>query len=163
MPTFETKVPPTRRLSHLERLEAESIFIMREVAAEFQKPVMLYSIGKDSSVMLHLAMKAFYPAKPPFPLLHVDTTWKFRDMYAMRDRAAAEAGLLISCASRADISPSLISSSRCRESVSMLRTVWKKPLIMCTPNGVHSPASRASSVAGTFNTCPATSPLPVAR
>ena len=80
-------------LTHLERLEAESIHIMREVVAEAEKPVMLYSIGKDSSVMLHLAMRAFYPAKPPFPLLHVDTTWKFRDMYAFRDRMAAESGL----------------------------------------------------------------------
>lgn len=78
-------------LTHLERLEAESIHIMREVVAEAEKPVMLYSIGKDSSVMLHLARKAFFPAPPPFPLLHVDTTWKFRDMYAMRDRVASEA------------------------------------------------------------------------
>jgi sulfate adenylyltransferase subunit 2 len=80
-------------LTHLQRLEAESIQIMREVIAEVGKPVMLYSIGKDSSVMLHLARKAFYPAVPPFPLLHVDTTWKFRDMYAMRDRVAAESGM----------------------------------------------------------------------
>src|ERR1700726_118947 len=79
--------------SHLKLLEAESIFIMREVAAEFRKPVLLYSIGKDSSVLLHLAMKAFYPAKPPFPLLHVDTTWKFRDMYAFRDETVARLGL----------------------------------------------------------------------
>src|SRR4051794_26920028 len=85
--------PRTAALSHLRRLEAESIAIMREVAAEFRKPVMLYSIGKDSSVLLHLAMKAFHPAKPPFPLLHVDTTWKFRDMYAFRDRMARELGL----------------------------------------------------------------------
>jgi sulfate adenylyltransferase subunit 2 len=81
------------RLTHLERLEAESIHIMREVAAEAQHPVMLYSIGKDSAVMLHLARKAFYPAPPPFPLLHVDTTWKFRAMYELRDRAAVEAGM----------------------------------------------------------------------
>ena len=81
------------RSSHLKRLEAESIHIMREVAAEFQKPVMLYSIGKDSSVMLHLAMKAFHPAKPPFPLLHVDTTWKFREMIAFRDATAERLGL----------------------------------------------------------------------
>ena len=80
-------------LDHLARLEAESIHIMREVAAECENPVMLYSIGKDSAVMLHLAMKAFYPGKPPFPLLHVDTTWKFRDMIAFRDRRAAELGL----------------------------------------------------------------------
>src|SRR5687768_14453739 len=81
------------RLTHLQRLEAESIHILREVVAECERPVMLYSIGKDSSVMLHLAMKAFYPAKPPFPLLHVDTTWKFRDMIAFRDRMAQELGL----------------------------------------------------------------------
>ena len=81
------------RLTHLQRLEAESIHILREVVAECERPVMLYSIGKDSAVMLHLAMKAFYPAKPPFPLLHVDTTWKFRDMIAFRDRMAQELGL----------------------------------------------------------------------
>jgi sulfate adenylyltransferase subunit 2 len=81
------------RLTHLQRLEAESIHILREVVAECERPVMLYSIGKDSSVMLHLAMKAFYPAKPPFPLLHVDTTWKFREMIAFRDRLTAELGL----------------------------------------------------------------------
>jgi sulfate adenylyltransferase subunit 2 len=80
-------------LSVLRRLEAESIHILREVVAETQKPVMLYSMGKDSSVMLHLAKKAFHPAAPPFPLLHVDTTWKFRDMYAMRDRVAAESAM----------------------------------------------------------------------
>jgi sulfate adenylyltransferase subunit 2 len=80
-------------LTHLQRLEAESIHIMREVVAEADNPVMLYSIGKDSSVMLHLALKAFHPAKPPFPLLHVDTTWKFRDMYAFRDRRAREVGM----------------------------------------------------------------------
>ena len=80
-------------LSYLQRLEAESIQIMREVIAEAEKPVMLYSIGKDSSVMLHLARKAFHPAVPPFPLMHVDTTWKFRDMYAMRERMAAESGM----------------------------------------------------------------------
>ncbi|MBU6472176.1 MAG: sulfate adenylyltransferase subunit CysD [Alphaproteobacteria bacterium] len=82
----------TYGLTHLERLEAESIHILREVAAACEHPVMLYSIGKDSAVMLHLAMKAFYPAKPPFPLLHVDTTWKFRAMYEMRDRMAEELG-----------------------------------------------------------------------
>ena len=80
-------------LTHLKQLEAESIFIIREVAAEFEKPVMLYSIGKDSAVMLHLAMKAFYPGKPPFPLLHVDTTWKFREMIEFRDRLARELNL----------------------------------------------------------------------
>ena len=83
----------TAALTHLKRLEAESIHIFREVAAEFEKPVMLYSIGKDSSVMLHLARKAFYPSPPPFPLLHVDTTWKFREMIAFRDRMAAEVGM----------------------------------------------------------------------
>src|SRR5579862_2543163 len=77
----------------LRRLEAEAIFIMREVVAEFENPVMLYSIGKDSSVMLHIALKAFYPSKPPFPLLHVDTTWKFREMIAFRDATAARLGL----------------------------------------------------------------------
>jgi len=80
-------------LTHLQRLEAESIHILREVVAEAENPVMLYSVGKDSAVMLHLAKKAFYPAPPPFALLHVDTTWKFQDMYALRDRAAAEAGM----------------------------------------------------------------------
>ena len=80
-------------LTHLKGLEAECVHIMREVVAEATNPVMLYSIGKDSSVMLHIARKAFYPAKPPFPLMHVDTTWKFRDTYAFRDRTAAEAGM----------------------------------------------------------------------
>ena len=79
-------------LTHLDRLEAEAIHIFREVAATFSRPVMLYSVGKDSAVMLHLAMKAFYPARPPFPFLHVDTTWKFREMIAFRDRMAAELG-----------------------------------------------------------------------
>jgi sulfate adenylyltransferase subunit 2 len=81
------------KLTHLQRLEAESIHIFREVVAECERPVMLYSIGKDSSVMLHLAKKAFYPAAPPFPLLHVDTTWKFRAMYEFRDRMAKEVGM----------------------------------------------------------------------
>jgi sulfate adenylyltransferase subunit 2 len=81
------------RLTHLQRLEAESIHILREVVAEADRPVMLYSIGKDSAVMLHLAKKAFWPAPPPFPLLHVDTTWKFRDMYTMRERMANELGM----------------------------------------------------------------------
>jgi sulfate adenylyltransferase subunit 2 len=80
-------------IAHLRRLEAESIHIFREVAADFSRPVILYSIGKDSSVLLHLAMKAFYPAKPPFPLLHVDTTWKFREMIAFRDETARRLGL----------------------------------------------------------------------
>jgi len=80
-------------LTHLQRLEAESIDIMREAVSESEKPVMLYSIGKDSSVMLHLAMKAFYPSKPPFPLLHVDTTWKFREMYEFRDSITKNLGL----------------------------------------------------------------------
>lgn len=83
----------TAHLTHLQKLEAESIHIMREVAAEAENPVMLYSIGKDSAVMLHLALKAFYPSKPPFPLLHVDTTWKFRDMIRFRDDLAKELGL----------------------------------------------------------------------
>ena len=82
-----------KSLTHLQRLEAESIHILREVAAEAQNPVMLYSVGKDSAVMLHLAKKAFYPAPPPFPLMHVDTTWKFQDMYKLRDKAAADAGM----------------------------------------------------------------------
>jgi sulfate adenylyltransferase subunit 2 len=81
------------RLTHLERLEAESIQIMREAVSESERPVMLYSVGKDSSVMLHLAAKAFYPSTPPFPLLHVDTTWKFQAMYEMRDRMAAQVGM----------------------------------------------------------------------
>ena len=80
------------RLTHLQQLEAESIHIIREAAAESDNPVLLYSIGKDSSVLLHLALKAFYPAKPPFPLLHIDTTWKFRDMIAFRDSRAKELG-----------------------------------------------------------------------
>ncbi len=80
-------------LTHLERLEAESIHIMREVVAEADNPVMLYSIGKDSAAMLHVARKAFYPSPPPFPLLHVDTTWKFQDMYALREKAANDAGM----------------------------------------------------------------------
>src|SRR5512146_2412484 len=83
----------SKNLTHLQQLEAESIHIIREVVAEFANPVMLYSIGKDSAVMLHLARKAFYPAPPPFPLLHVDTTWKFREMIQFRDRMAAECGL----------------------------------------------------------------------
>ncbi|MBP6014699.1 MAG: sulfate adenylyltransferase subunit CysD [Alphaproteobacteria bacterium] len=91
-PATATAVSRTRH-SHLARLEAESITIMREVAAEFENPVMLYSIGKDSSVMLHLAMKAFYPAKPPFPFLHVDTTWKFREMIQFRDKIAKDLGI----------------------------------------------------------------------
>src|SRR4030088_1712515 len=84
---------PAIALTHLQRLEAESMHIMREVAAEAEKPVMLYSIGKDSAVMLHLARKAFHPSLPPFPLLHVDTTWKFRAMYDLRERMARESGM----------------------------------------------------------------------
>jgi sulfate adenylyltransferase subunit 2 len=83
----------TKTLTHLERLEAEAIHIMREVVAEAEKPVMLYSVGKDSAVMLHLARKAFYPSPPPFPLLHIDTTWKFQAMYALREKAARDAGM----------------------------------------------------------------------
>jgi sulfate adenylyltransferase subunit 2 len=82
-----------RKLTHLQRLEAESIHIMREVVAECERPVMLYSVGKDSAVMLHLARKAFFPSPPPFPLLHVDTTWKFKAMYELRDRMARESGM----------------------------------------------------------------------
>lgn len=82
-----------QRLTHLKQLEAESIHIIREVAAEFERPVMLYSVGKDSAVMLHLTRKAFYPGKPPFPLMHVDTTWKFREMIEFRDKMAKEAGM----------------------------------------------------------------------
>ncbi|TSA40641.1 MAG: sulfate adenylyltransferase subunit CysD [Methylococcaceae bacterium] len=81
------------KLTHLKQLEAESIHIIREVAAEFERPVMLYSVGKDSAVMLHLTMKAFYPGKPPFPLLHVDTTWKFKEMIAFRDEMITKLGL----------------------------------------------------------------------
>lgn len=94
-PSLAAAEPLARGVSpaHLQQLEAESIHILREVAAEFRKPVMLYSIGKDSSVLLHLAMKAFYPGRPPFPLLHVDTTWKFREMIAFRDRRVRELGL----------------------------------------------------------------------
>ncbi|WP_397604477.1 sulfate adenylyltransferase subunit CysD [Sphingorhabdus sp.] len=83
----------TKTLTHLERLEAEAIHIMREVVAEADKPVMLYSVGKDSAVMLHLARKAFFPSPPPFPLLHIDTTWKFKAMYALREKAARDAGM----------------------------------------------------------------------
>ena len=86
-------MPAPTPLTHLQRLEAESIHILREVVAEAERPVMLYSVGKDSAVMVHLARKAFYPAVPPFPLLHVDTTWKFRDMYALRERIAAASGM----------------------------------------------------------------------
>ena len=91
-PQGETRLA-AERLTHLQRLEAESIHILREVVAECERPVMLYSIGKDSAVMLHLALKAFYPAKPPFPLLHVDTTWKFKEMIVFRDRMAKDLGL----------------------------------------------------------------------
>lgn len=91
--TATTTPVVTGHLTHLQRLEAESIHIMREVVAETEHPVMLYSVGKDSAVMLHLARKAFYPSPPPFPLLHVDTTWKFRAMYNLRDRMARESGM----------------------------------------------------------------------
>lgn len=84
---------PEHRLTHLRQLEAESIHIIREVASEFENPVMLYSVGKDSAVMLHLARKAFFPGKPPFPLMHVDTTWKFKEMISFRDKMAEEAGM----------------------------------------------------------------------
>src|SRR6187402_3504000 len=88
-----SNAPIMSDLTHLDRLEAESIDILREAVAEAEHPVMLYSIGKDSSVMLQLAMKAFYPSKPPFPLLHVDTTWKFREMIEFRGRMTAQLGL----------------------------------------------------------------------
>ena len=88
-----TAIPQPRSLSHLDRLEAESIHILREVAASFANPVMMYSVGKDSSVLLHLLLKAFAPGRPPIPLLHVDTRWKFREMIAFRDRRAAETGV----------------------------------------------------------------------
>ncbi len=91
MERLGTQMMGTR--SHLDELEAEAIYIMREVAAECERPVMLYSIGKDSSVMLHLAMKAFYPERPPFPFLHIDTTWKFHEMIEFRDRKARELGI----------------------------------------------------------------------
>ena len=81
------------RSTHLSNLESEAIEIMREVASEAENPVMLYSVGKDSAVMLHLAKKAFYPSPPPFPLMHVDTTWKFQEMYKLRDKAAKDAGM----------------------------------------------------------------------
>jgi sulfate adenylyltransferase subunit 2 len=83
----------TKTLTHLERLEAEAIHIMREVVAEAERPVLMYSVGKDSAVMLHLARKAFYPSPPPFPLLHVDTTWKFQEMYKLRDKMARDSGM----------------------------------------------------------------------
>ena len=95
-PASELAEPPSREpphtLTHLERLEAESIHIMREVVAECERPVMLYSVGKDSAVMLRLAAKAFHPSPPPFPLLHVDTTWKFKAMYEMREKMARDLG-----------------------------------------------------------------------
>src|SRR5438093_4458754 len=84
-PTTTSPTTTSYSLTHLKQLEAESIHIIREVVAEFENPVMLYSIGKDSACMVHLALKAFHPAKPPFPLMHVDTTWKFKDMYRLRD------------------------------------------------------------------------------
>ena len=90
---MDSRAAPAISLTHLQRLESESIYILREVAAQAERPVMLYSVGKDSSVMLRLALKAFHPGKPPFPFLHVDTTWKFREMYAFRERMASEHGL----------------------------------------------------------------------
>ncbi|TWI04483.1 sulfate adenylyltransferase subunit 2, partial [Luteimonas cucumeris] len=90
---MQENVQPTTHLTHLDRLEAESVYILREVAAQCRHPVLLYSIGKDSSVLLHLLLKAFYPARPPIPLLHVDTGWKFGEMIAFRDRRVAETGV----------------------------------------------------------------------
>src|ERR1700754_3525294 len=93
-PSPDAREPPLNRtLSHLQSLESDSIHIIREAVADSERPVMLYSIGKDSGVMLHLARKAFYPARPPFPLLHVDTGWKFAELYGLRDRLPAPAGL----------------------------------------------------------------------
>src|SRR3954451_17235622 len=92
---WQTLSPMTNRLTHLDRLEAESIFILRETVAAAAKPVMLYSMGKDSAVVLHVAKKAFFPGSLPFPLLHVDTTWKFRDMYVERDKVAAAHELIV--------------------------------------------------------------------
>ena len=114
-----TTQPTTRQLSHLQRLESESIQIIREAVAESERPVMLYSIGKDSGTMLHLARKAFYPSPPPFPLLHVDTTWKFQAMYEFRDKMAAEAGMrnpMTSSSLRRAVVPSssVISASQSR-------------------------------------------------
>src|SRR5690554_7802181 len=100
-------------LTHLQRLEAESIHIMREVVAEAENPVMLYSVGKDSAVMLHLAMKAFAPSLPPFPLLHVDTRWKFKEMYALREQRVKETGLKLLM----HINPDEIGRASCRERV----------------------------------------------
>lgn len=94
---MKRRVNKVDKLTHLDKLEAEAIYIMREVAAECEKVVMLYSIGKDSSVMLHLAMKAFYPEKPPFPLMHIDTTWKFHEMIEFRDKMAKETGMDLIC------------------------------------------------------------------
>src|SRR6476469_10142770 len=93
LPSVSPPVLPPPTLSHLDRLEAESIHILREVAAGFRNPVMMYSVGKDSSVLLHLLLKAFYPARPPIPLLHVDTGWKFREMIRFRDQRAKETGV----------------------------------------------------------------------
>ena len=98
----DSPIAASRRLSHLDKLEAESIHIMREIVAESENPVLLYSIGKDSSVLLHLAQKAFYPGKIPFPLLHVDTTWKFREMIAFRDQRARELDLRLLIHTNAD-------------------------------------------------------------
>ncbi len=102
---LKTRTDGLDRLTHLQRLEAESIHIMRETVAETENPVMLYSIGKDSSVLLHLALKAFAPGRLPFPLLHVDTTWKFREMIAFRDKRAKELGLDLLVHTNPDGSP----------------------------------------------------------
>ncbi|MGI9515909.1 MAG: sulfate adenylyltransferase subunit CysD, partial [Pirellulaceae bacterium] len=112
------------RLTHLKQLESESIHIIREVAAEFSNPVMLYSIGKDSSVMVHLAMKAFYPAKPPFPLMHVDTTWKFREMYEFRDTyTKKELGLeIISYVNEEGLKLNLYPTDNSTKHVSVMKT-----------------------------------------
>lgn len=129
------------RLSpHLRRLEAESIGILREVAAEFHNPVMLYSIGKDSGVMLHLALKAFYPSKPPFPLLHIDTGWKFRDMIRHRDQIVKHYGVRLLVHTNPE---GLARGINPLSSGSRLHTqVMKTEALKQRHQGVHSPARR---------------------
>ena len=128
------------RLTHLQRLEAEAIHIMREAVAESERPAMLYSVGKDSSVMLHLALKAFYPSRPPFPLVHVDTTWKFSAMYAFRDETAAEAR------PRADRPP----EPRVRASGASTRSTTAR---RCTPTCGRRRASSRSIDQHRFDLC----------
>ena len=125
-------------LSHLDELEAEAIYIMREVAAECEKPVMLYSIGKDSSVMLHLAMKAFYPEKPPFPFMHIDTTWKFKEMIEFRDKIAKEKGRFTYIPKNlfyyrihdgATTKACLKNQEKTQEELEMFAKFWPKPVV----------------------------------